>query len=161
MDCKDVRESLVDYVLYDLNLGQIEEIGKHLARCAECSAEEGCIRKTLEVMGGLVDREPSLRTYEALRWQVTRPRRRAGVSKVLRRIWRPVPVFATLAGVLLMASVFLLNMWPETKGDIPPPGERADSVQHSSRDTATTLLKPMMLDSAARFLQSPPVKARF
>ncbi|GMU94067.1 MAG: hypothetical protein AMXMBFR4_31250 [Candidatus Hydrogenedentota bacterium] len=104
MDCKAVRERLIDYLLDDVRFSERVAIGVHTARCYGCNEELADFRTLLELTERIIQ-HPQPRSAEDRLWALIRRRDAERFEHTLLRRWRLRlwAVRAAAAAIVLLA----------------------------------------------------------
>jgi len=120
MRCADVQEHLSTYDYGGLSRWRRWQIGRHLARCAECAHELAALRRTAEVLSAVPDRPVPARLWERV-WAGVETenarRRQAAKAKQPRLAGGWARAGAALAAAVLIAFGLVWS-W----GPAPPRG---------------------------------------
>jgi len=117
MTCQRIEELLSAYLEGDLGAAERAEVESHLAACPGCAALAGLMKETIDAAKTFPEVEPSPALYARLYGIGKAGRaRRPFARTVFEWLTRPAlqPVFATLAGVLIVLSFVLFH--PEGRG---------------------------------------------
>ncbi len=110
MNCKDIREHLLDLATDDNNAG-LDQVKTHVNGCAHCAAELASLRQTMALMDEWQAPEPTpyfdVRLKARLREEAAKPQGRW--------MWLRRPALA-----LAMAGLVAVGIGLFQSGDVPP-----------------------------------------
>jgi hypothetical protein len=175
MHCRKVRDLLSEYVDNRLRPGMRAEIDRHLASCADCSAELAFLQKTVSMVQDLPEAElpEDFRSQLHLRLAKAEAERLATPSAAARRtgffsragaaLRRPA-LRGALVGVIALAVVFSAtrfmlpgwdgNVWTLLRGDRAQfratgvPGDEPGGTRVGEGETTSGLGAPSLTDTS-------------
>src|SRR5579871_4727218 len=121
MNCKDIRESLLDLAT-DVNTAGLEQVKSHVSGCEHCAAELASMRQTMALMDEWVAPEPTpyfdVRLKARLREEAEKPQSRW--------MWLRRPALALAMAALLAVGIGLYQGGTGTPEITPPTGPVAN-----------------------------------
>ncbi|MCK4255594.1 zf-HC2 domain-containing protein [candidate division WOR-3 bacterium] len=141
MECKEIRNYLVDYIFEEFKKPWMKKVREHLSRCPNCSKESQDIRKTFEVMNRYGEVQVPEVLYHRLRQKVTEFKPHE--LKIIQVLRRPVPAYAFAAIVVIFGLLFGISK-----------GIKREKILYESKPISSYVFA----DTSVSFIPSPTVR---
>lgn len=141
MECKEIRNYLVDYIFEEFKMPWMSKVREHLSRCPGCSKEAQDIRKTFEVIDKYSEVQVPGVLYHRLRQKVIglKPSK-VSMMQILKR---PIPAYALATIIVIFSLVFGISK-----------GVRKEKIFYESRPISSYVFA----DTSVSFIPFPTAR---